>query len=88
MGDPVRGASAISAETHPGRTAARVGDEALSHPPGPPSHNFLKVLSDLVELAQRGLPLCRSSPAKTVAKVSVVSDTAGEVERGTPIHRS
>jgi hypothetical protein len=26
--------------------------------------------------------------AKTVAKVSVVSDTAGEAERGTPIHRS
>ena len=24
--------------------------------------------------------------AKTVAKVSVVSDTAGEEERGTPIH--
>jgi hypothetical protein len=26
--------------------------------------------------------------AKTVAKVSVVSDPAGEVERGTPIHRA
>ena len=57
-------------------------------PPGPGSHNFLKVLSDLVELGQRGLPLCRSSSAKTVSKVSVVSDKAGKAERGTPIHRS